>query len=87
MGVVFPAGQKGDAEILVAQQPPQGILACDHAGRLINKFSGCRLPAGQMEGALCASHLRETLFTAGQEGFDMLHIPLVKRDSRRSIPR
>ena len=26
-------------EILVEQQPPQGDVACDHAGRVINKFS------------------------------------------------
>jgi len=26
-------------EILVEQQPPQGVLVCDHAGLVINKFS------------------------------------------------
>jgi len=25
--------------ILVEQQPPQGVLVCDHAGLVINKFS------------------------------------------------
>ena len=28
-----------ETEILVEQQPPQGVLVCDHAGRVINKFS------------------------------------------------
>jgi len=28
-----------DTEILVEQQPPQGVLVCDHAGLVINKFS------------------------------------------------
>ena len=28
-----------ETEILVGQQPPQGVLVCDHAGRVINKFS------------------------------------------------
>ena len=26
-------------EILVEQQPPQGVLVCDHAGLVFNKFS------------------------------------------------
>ena len=28
-----------EPEILVEQQPPQGVLVCDHAGLVINKFS------------------------------------------------
>ena len=28
-----------ETEILVVQQPPQGVLVCDHAGLVINKFS------------------------------------------------
>ena len=28
-----------ETEILVEQQPPQGVLVCDHAGLVINKFS------------------------------------------------
>ena len=28
-----------ETEILVEQQPPQGVLVCDHAGRVIDKFS------------------------------------------------
>ena len=27
-----------ETEILVEQQPPQGVLVCDHAGLVINKF-------------------------------------------------
>ena len=39
-GLVF-SGQidKGLTEILVEQQPPQGVLVCDHAGLVINTFS------------------------------------------------
>jgi hypothetical protein len=29
----------GETEILVEQQPPQGVFVCDHAGRVINEFS------------------------------------------------
>ena len=29
----------GETKILVEKQPPQGIFVCDHAGRVINKFS------------------------------------------------
>jgi len=28
-----------ETEILVEQQPPQGVFVCDHAGVVINKFS------------------------------------------------
>jgi len=28
-----------ETEIPVEQQPPQGVFVCDHAGRVINKFS------------------------------------------------
>ena len=28
-----------ETEILVEQQPPQGVLVCDHAGLVINAFS------------------------------------------------
>jgi len=28
-----------EPEILVEQQPPQGVFVCDHAGLVINKFS------------------------------------------------
>ena len=28
-----------ETEILVEQQTPQGVLVCDHAGRVINKLS------------------------------------------------
>ena len=28
-----------ETEILVEQQPSQGVLVCDHAGLVINKFS------------------------------------------------
>ena len=28
-----------ETEILVEQQPPQGVLVCDHAGLVINTFS------------------------------------------------
>jgi len=27
-----------ETDILVEQQPPQGVLVCDHAGLVINKF-------------------------------------------------
>ena len=30
-----------ETEILVEQQPPQGVLVCDHAGLVINKLSLC----------------------------------------------
>ena len=30
-----------EPEILVEQQPPQGVFVCDHAGLVINKFSLC----------------------------------------------
>ena len=30
-----------ETEILVEQQTPQGVLVCDHAGRVINKLSHC----------------------------------------------
>jgi len=30
-----------ETEILVEQQPPQGVFVCDHAGLVINKFSLC----------------------------------------------
>ena len=33
-------------EILVEQQTPQGVLVCDHAGRVINKLSLARGQAG-----------------------------------------
>jgi len=41
-----------ETEILVEQQPPQGVLVCDHAGLVINKFShravfGAGLPGGR----------------------------------------
>ena len=32
-----------ETEILVEQQPPQGVLVCDHAGRVINKLSQVRM--------------------------------------------
>jgi len=39
-----PAGQRSrETEILVEKQPQQGVLVCDHAGRVINKFSLERL--------------------------------------------
>ena len=28
-----------ETEILVEQQPPQGVIVCDHAGLVINEFS------------------------------------------------
>ena len=28
-----------ETEILVEQQPPQGVLVCDYAGLVINEFS------------------------------------------------
>ena len=28
-----------ESEILEEEQPPQGVLVCDHAGLVINKFS------------------------------------------------
>ena len=28
-----------ETEILVEQQPPQGVFVCDHAGLVMNKFS------------------------------------------------
>ena len=31
--------QVRETEILVEQQPPQGVLVCDHAGLVLNKFS------------------------------------------------
>ena len=31
-----------ETEILVEQQPPQGVFVCDHAGLVINKFSPLR---------------------------------------------
>ena len=32
-----------ETEILVEQQPPQGVFVCDHAGLVINRFSDlCR---------------------------------------------
>ena len=33
-------------EILVEQQPPQGVFVCDHAGLVINKFSHAVLARG-----------------------------------------
>ena len=30
----------GETEILAEQQPPQGVCVCDHAGLVINNFSG-----------------------------------------------
>ena len=30
-----------ETELLVEQQPPQGVFVCDHAGLVINKFSLC----------------------------------------------
>jgi len=46
-----------ETEILVEQQPPQGVLVCDHAGLVINKFSsftGVRgTPARNKRGELC----------------------------------
>jgi len=39
-----------ETEILVEQQPPQGVLLCDHAGLVINKFSLWR--GGQALGRL-----------------------------------
>ena len=33
-------------EILVEQQPPQGVFVCDHAGLVINKFSLGRIRWG-----------------------------------------
>jgi len=38
-----------ETEILVEQQPPQGVLVCDHAGLVINKFS---LGAGRVQPAV-----------------------------------
>jgi len=32
--------QERETEILVAQQPPQGVLVCDHAGLVINNHPG-----------------------------------------------
>jgi len=32
-----------ETEILVEQQPPQGVLVCDHAGLVISKFSSLLL--------------------------------------------
>ena len=34
-----------ETEILVEQQPPQGVLVCDHAGLVINKFSSYGEPS------------------------------------------
>ena len=28
-----------ESEILVGQQPPQGVFICDHAGRVVSEFS------------------------------------------------
>ena len=36
----------GETEMLVEQQPPQGVLVCDHAGLVINQFSYARRGAG-----------------------------------------
>ena len=37
-----------ETAILVEQQPPQGVLVCDHAGLVINQFSaGVGEPAGR----------------------------------------
>ena len=33
-----------DTEILVEQQPSQGVFVCDHAGLVINKFSKIDAP-------------------------------------------
>ena len=40
-GLVFLAGGSSvrETEILVAQQPPQGVFVCDYAGRVTNKLS------------------------------------------------
>ena len=35
-----------ETEILVGQQPPQGVLVCDHAGRVINQSSLSAEPRG-----------------------------------------
>ena len=38
-------------EILVEQQPPQGVFVCDHAGPVINKFSLFEQPSLGLKGA------------------------------------
>jgi len=38
----------GETETLVEQQPPQGVLVCDHAGLVINKFSFQAVSVGRL---------------------------------------
>ena len=44
------AGQVRKLQALVAPKPPQGVLVCGHAGRVMNKLSGdlkgCGPPTG-----------------------------------------
>ena len=54
-----------ETEILVEQQPPQGVLVFDHAGLVINKFShlggggvGALLGHGQTAAHLLCLQLR-----------------------------
>ena len=38
-----------ETQILVAHAPPQGVLACDHAGRVINKLSSARTASREQD--------------------------------------
>ena len=42
----------GENEILVEQQPPQGVLVCDHAGLVINQLSLVGFPEASAAAAL-----------------------------------
>jgi len=59
-----------ETEILVEQQPPQGVFACDHAGLVINKFSEWDLRSlAVLELVLdvCAQHQLLCVLPRGQD--------------------
>ena len=55
-----------DAEILLEQQPPQGVFACDHTGLVINKFSDLRPERARNEGSTGPKRLDDTCDLPGQ---------------------
>ena len=49
-----------DTEILLEQQPPQGVLVCDHAGRVIHKFSQVSVAKSASEAGDCLAGEEES---------------------------
>jgi len=52
-----------ETEILVEQQPQQGVLVCDHAGLVINTFSSAHASTARkkkIDGSVCAMERGET---------------------------